>query len=107
MSLIEDILPPLHVVADVEKSNSTNLYSFNANDVCVSKVIPAAILALERAPLKEAITTEESIPIIEMTTRSSMRVKPLASLDLTMRELYYGRPWFGMNAVWIRNLQQT
>ena len=44
-------------------------------------VLALAILALSRAEFSEASTIEESMPMMEMTTRSSIRVKPRSELE--------------------------
>jgi hypothetical protein len=43
----------------------------------VASDLKAAVLALTRALFNETITTDARIPIIAITTRSSMSVKPL------------------------------
>ena len=45
-----------------------------------------ASFALYRAELSEASTTEESMPIIAMTTMSSMSVKPRVFFIVSIRQ---------------------
>jgi len=68
--------PPLFVAVGIEIANPSLRHIAAA--VCNPFIVlcAAATLPFTRALLSEAKTTDDKMPIIAMTTKSSMRVKP-------------------------------